>query len=152
TPVIVLSAKRSSDDKVACLRRGADDYVSKPFDVPELLARVEALLRRTRPAGESERLESCGVVLDLVNRTVKREGQRIEVPPREFALLELLMRNEGRPLSKSYLLERLWEYKFNPQTNLVDVLVCRLRNDLDREHSVKLIHTVRGIGYVFRVA
>jgi DNA-binding response OmpR family regulator len=152
TPVIVLSAKRSSDDKVACLRRGADDYVSKPFDVPELLARVEALLRRTRPAGESERLESCGVVLDLMNRTVKREGQRIELPPREFALLELLMRNEGRPLSKSYLLERLWEYKFNPQTNLVDVLVCRLRNDLDREHSVKLIHTVRGIGYVFRVA
>jgi len=84
TPVIVLSAKRSTDDKVACLRRGADDYLAKPFDLPELLARIEALLRRTRPAGESERLESAGVVPDLVNRTLRREGMRIELSPREF--------------------------------------------------------------------
>lgn len=152
TPVIVLSAKRSTNDKVTCLRRGADDYLAKPFDLPELLARVEALLRRTKPAGETERLEGGGVVLDLVNRTVRREGSRIELPPREFALLELLMRNEGRALSKSYLIERLWDYHFTPQTNLVDVLVCRLRNNLDRGFAVKLIHTVRGIGYVFRAS
>jgi DNA-binding response OmpR family regulator len=149
-PVIVLSAKRSTDDKVTCLRRGADDYLAKPFDLPELLARVEAVLRRSRPAGEIERLESGGVVLDLVNRTVRRDGIRIELPPREFALLDLLMRNQGRPLSKSYLLARLWEYTFDPQTNLVDVLVCRLRHNLDRDHPVKLIQTIRGIGYVFR--
>jgi two-component system, OmpR family, response regulator len=150
TPVIVLSAKRSTDDKVTCLRRGADDYLSKPFKLPELLARVEALLRRTHPAGETERLESGGVVIDLLNRTTRRDGERIELPPREFALLELLMRNEGRALSKTYLIERLWDYKFSPQTNLVDVLVCRLRNKLEQENAPKLIHTVRGIGYVFR--
>jgi len=150
TPVIVLSAKSSTYDKVTCLRRGADDYLAKPFDFPELLARVEALLRRSRPAGETQRLESQGVLLDLVNRTVRRDGVRIELPPREFALLELLMRNERRPLSKSYLLERLWEYKFDPGTNLVDVLVYRLRNALDRDHSAKLIQTIRGMGYVFR--
>jgi DNA-binding response OmpR family regulator len=149
-PVIVLSAKRSTDDKVTCLRRGADDYVAKPFDLSELLARLEAVLRRSQPGVESERLEVAGVVIDLVNRTVRRDGTRLELPPREFALLELLMRNKGRPLSKSYLIERLWDYKFTPQTNLVDVLVCRLRNSLDRDHPVKLIHTVRGIGYVFR--
>jgi two-component system, OmpR family, response regulator len=151
TPVIVLSAKRSTDDKVTCLRRGADDYLSKPFKLPELLARVDALLRRTHPAGEKERIESAGVVLDLLNRTARRDGERIELPPREFALLELLMRNEGRALSKSYLIERLWDYKFASQTNLVDVLVCRLRNKLEREDAPKLIQTVRGIGYVFRV-
>jgi two-component system, OmpR family, response regulator len=150
TPVIVLCAKQSTDDKVTCLQRGADDYLAKPFDLPELLARVEALLRRSRPIGEIERLESAGVTLDLVNRIVRRDGTRLEMPSREVALLEMLMRNEGRPLSKSYILERLWEYRFDPQTNLVDVLVCRLRNSLDRDHPVKLIHTVRGIGYVFR--
>src|SRR6188474_729020 len=94
TPVIVLSAKSSTYDKVTCLRRGADDYLAKPFDFPELLARIEALLRRTQPAGELERLEAGGVVLDLLNRTVRRDGKRVEVTPREFALLELLMRNE----------------------------------------------------------
>jgi DNA-binding response OmpR family regulator len=149
-PVIVLSAKRSMEDKVTCLKRGADDYLAKPFDLPELLARVEALLRRTRPAGELERLESCGVVLDLVNRAARRDGVRIELTPREFALLEMLMRNEGRPLSKSYILERLWEYTFHPQTNLVDVLVCRLRDSIDRDYPMKLIRTVRGIGYAFQ--
>lgn len=152
TPVIVLSAKRSMDDKVTCLRRGADDYLSKPFDLPELLARVEAIMRRSQPAIEVERIEAAGVVLDLVNRTVRRDGMRIELPPREFALLEVLMRHRSQPVSKSYLIERLWAYQFTPQTNLVDVLVCRLRNKLDRDHPVKLIHTVRGIGYVFGAA
>ena len=152
TPVIVLSAKRSTDDKVTCLRRGADDYLSKPFKLPELLARLEAILRRTQPAGESERLESGSVVIDLINRIVKRDGVRIEMAPREFAMLELLMRNEGRALSKSYLLERLWDYKFQSQTGLVDVILCRVRNKLEHEGAPKLIHTVRGIGYVFRPA
>jgi DNA-binding response OmpR family regulator len=152
TPVIVLSAKRSTADKVTCLQRGADDYLAKPFDMPELLARLEALSRRSQPLGEAERLESNGVLLDLVNRTARRDGVRIELTPREFGLLELLMRNEGRALSKSYLIERLRNYKFAPQTNLVDVLVCRLRNSLDRDHPVKLIRTVRGIGYVFRAS
>lgn len=150
TPVIVLSAKRSTDDKVTCLRRGADDYLAKPFDLSELLARLEALLRRTQPAPEPGRLESMGVALDLINRTVRRDDMRIELSPREFALLEVLIRNQGRPLSKSYLIERIWGYRFNPQTNLVDVLVCRLRHNLDREFPVKLIHTMRGVGYVFR--
>jgi len=148
-PIIVLSAKRSTEDKVTCLRRGADDYMSKPFDVPELLARLEAVLRRSQPAADAEKLEADGVVIDLLNRTVRRDGVRIEMGPREFALLELLMRNKGRPLSKSFLIERLWEYKFTPQTNLVDVLVCRLRNCVDRDHPLKLIQTIRGTGYVF---
>jgi len=150
TPVIVLSAKRSTDDKVACLHRGADDYLAKPFDLPELLARVEAVLRRTQPAGEMERIESAGVVVDLINRTVRRNGERIELAPREFALLELLMRNEGRGLSKNYLIKRLWNYRHAPQTNFVDVLVWRLRIKIDKDFKEKLIHTVRGIGYVFR--
>jgi DNA-binding response OmpR family regulator len=150
TPVIVLSAKRSPMDKVACLRAGADDYLAKPFDLPELIARIEAVLRRTGEVPAAERLEDAGVIVDLVGRTVRRDGQRIDLPPREFALLELLMRNAGRPLSKSYLLERLWNFNVEPQTNVVDVLVCRLRNRLDRDFSVKLIHTVRAVGYVFR--
>jgi DNA-binding response OmpR family regulator len=150
TAILVLSAKRSTAEKVHCLRGGADDYLAKPFDLSELLARVEALLRRTQPAGEAERLESAGVVVDLLNRTVRRDGERIELSPREFALLELLVRNEGRVLSKSYLLERLWEQQFAVQTNLVDVLVCRLRNHIDRDFEPKLIQTVRGVGYAFR--
>jgi DNA-binding response OmpR family regulator len=150
TPIIVLSAKRSAADKVTCLRRGADDYLSKPFDFLELVARIEAVLRRSGDAPKAERLENSGVTLDLVGRTVRRDGQRIDLPPREFALLELLMRNAGRPLTKLYLLERLWDFNIEPQTNLVDVLVCRLRNRLDRDFPVKLIHTIRAIGYVFR--
>jgi DNA-binding response OmpR family regulator len=150
TPIIVLSAKRSLADKVTCLRHGADDYLAKPFDFPELLARVDAVLRRSQETPKTEQMESSGVIIDLVGRTVRRDGERIDLPPREFALLELLMRNAGRPVAKTYLLERLWDYSFDPQTNLVDVLVCRLRNRLDRDFPVKLIHTVRAIGYVFR--
>jgi len=150
TPIIVLSAKRSLTDKVTCLRHGADDYLAKPFDFPELLARVEAVLRRSHEPTKTECIESAGVVIDLVGRTVRRDGQRIDLPPREFALLELLMRNAGRPLAKAYLLERLWNYSFDPQTNVVDVLVCRLRNRLDRDFPVKLIQTIRALGYVFR--
>lgn len=151
SPMIVLSAKRNSADKVECLRSGADDYLSKPFDFQELVARIEAVFRRSDAARE-ERLEISGVTIDLVGRTVRRNGQRIDLPPREFALLELLMRHAGRPLSKTYLLERLWDFNVEPQTNIVDVLVCRLRNRIDRDFPEKLICTVRAIGYVFRPA
>jgi len=150
TPMIVLSAKRNASDKVECLRSGADDYLSKPFDFMELVARIEAVLRRSGEGNREERLENSGVSMDLVGRTVRREGKRIDLPPREFALLELLMRHPGRPLSKSYLLERLWDFNVEPQTNIVDVLVCRLRNRIDRDFPEKLICTVRAIGYVFR--
>lgn len=150
TPVIVLSAKRSSADKVECLKAGADDYLSKPFDIAELIARLDAILRRSSEAGREERLENSGVTMDLVGRIVRRDGQRIDLPPREFALLELLMRHAGQPLTKSYLLERLWGFQIEPQTNVVDVLVCRLRNRLDRDFSHKLIITLRAIGYVFQ--
>jgi two-component system, OmpR family, response regulator len=150
TPIVVLSAKHSVEDKVRCLRSGADDYLQKPFALTELVARVEAVTRRTSRETEPERLEAAGVELDLVGRLVRREGRRIDLQPREFSLLELLVRNQGRALTKMQLLERLWDYNFDPQTNVVDVLVCRLRNKLDRDFGTKLIHTLRGIGYVFR--
>jgi DNA-binding response OmpR family regulator len=149
-PIVVLSAKRSVEDKVRCLRSGADDYLQKPFALSELLARLEAVLRRSNREAGTERLEAAGVEVDLVSHIVKRDGQRIDLQPREFALLELLMRNRGRALTKTQLLERLWDYSFDPQTNVVDVLVCRLRGKLDRDQDAKLIHTLRGVGYVFR--
>jgi DNA-binding response OmpR family regulator len=148
--IVVLSAKRSVEEKVRCLRNGADDYMEKPFALSELLARLEAVIRRAQKTPEAERLSADGVELDLVGRIARRDGQRVEMQPREFALLELLMRNRGRPVSKMQILERLWDYSFDPQTNVVDVLVCRLRTKLDRDHDAKLIHTLRGIGYVFR--
>ena len=147
-PVVVLSAKRSVEDKVRCLRSGADDYLQKPFDFSELLARLEAVMRRAQPAPEV--IQAGGVVIDVVGRTVRRDGQRVDLQPREFALLELLMRNRNRPISKAELLQRLWDYSFDPQTSVVDVLVCRLRNKLDRDFPIKRIHNLRGVGYVFR--
>lgn len=149
-PVIVLSAKRAVDDRVQCLQRGADDYVGKPFAFSELLARTHAIMRRARGAAEPSILEAAGVRLDRLSREVTRDDKRIELQPREFALLEHLMRNQGKALSKTFLLERLWDYSFDPQTNVVDVLVCRLRNKVDKEFDRKLIHTLRGVGYVFR--
>ena len=150
SPVIVLSAKRSVDDKVRCLRAGADDYLAKPFAISELLARIESVMRRSQQIPEAQHIDADGVELDLLARIAHREGRRIDLQPREFSLLELLMRNRGRPLSKTQLLEKLWDYSFNPQTNIVDVLVCRLRHKLDRDFDRKLIHTLRGVGYVFR--
>jgi DNA-binding response OmpR family regulator len=149
-PIIVLSAKRALDDRVLCLQHGADDYVSKPFAFSELLARAQAILRRARGTPEPSRLEAADVILDRLTREVTRSGRKIELQPREFALLEHLMRNSGRALSKTYLLERLWDYSFDPQTNVVDVLVCRLRNKIDKDFPEKLIHTLRGVGYVLR--
>jgi two-component system OmpR family response regulator len=151
-PIIVLSAKRAIEDRVQCLQHGADDYVGKPFAFSELLARTQAVLRRVGGGGEPSRLEVADVVLDRFSREVTRAGRKIDLQPREFALLEHLMRNEGKALSKTFLLEKLWDYSFNPQTNVVDVLVCRLRNKIDKDFSCKLIHTMRGVGYVLRPA
>ncbi|MGV3531887.1 MAG: response regulator [Chthoniobacteraceae bacterium] len=150
TPVIVLSAKRSVEDRVRCLEAGADDYVPKPFAFPELLARVHALIRRTHASLEPTRLEGGGVMIDLLTREVRREGRKIDLQPREFALLEQLVRHSGKVLSKTFLIEHLWDYSFDPQTNVVDVLVCRLRTKVDKDFDRKLIHTLRGAGYVFR--
>jgi two-component system OmpR family response regulator len=152
TPVIVLSAKRAVDDRVQCLQSGADDYVGKPFAFSELLARTHAVMRRARGTSEPTTLEAAGVTLDRLTREVTRDGKRIELQPREFSLLEHLMRNPGKALSKTYLLERLWDYSFDPQTNVVDVLVCRLRTKIDKDFEPKLIHTIRGVGYIFRAS
>jgi DNA-binding response OmpR family regulator len=151
-PIIVLSAKRAIEDRVVCLQHGADDYVGKPFAFSELLARVQAVLRRVRGASEPSRLEIADVVLDRFSREVTRSGKKIDLQPREFALLEHLMCNAGKALSKTFLLEKLWDYSFDPQTNVVDVLVCRLRNKIDKDYPAKLIHTMRGVGYVLRPA
>jgi DNA-binding response OmpR family regulator len=151
-PIIVLSAKRAIEDRVLCLQHGADDYVGKPFAFSELLARTQAVLRRARGGSEPSRLEIADVVLDRFSREVTRAGKKIDLQPREFALLEHLMRNAGKALSKTFLLEKLWNYDFNPQTNVVDVLVCRLRNKVDKDFACKLIHTMRGVGYVLRPA
>jgi two-component system, OmpR family, response regulator len=151
-PAIVLSAKHAVADRVECLEEGADDYVAKPFAFSELLARLHAVLRRSKASSEPTTLEIGDLRMDLLNRRVERAGRVVELQPREFALLEHLMRNAGRALSKSYLLEQLWDYSFDPQTNVVDVLLCRLRNKIDRDFDRKLIHTLRGVGYVLRPA
>jgi two-component system OmpR family response regulator len=151
TPVIILSAKRSVDDRVRGLQAGGDDYLTKPFAFSELLARVQALIRRTTTvASEPTRLVVGDLTLDLLSREVTRGEQRLDLQPREFALLEYLMRNVGRPVSKISILEHVWDYAFDPQTNVVDVLVSRLRNKVDRDFSEKMIVTMRGVGYVLK--
>lgn len=149
-PVLILSARQSVDDRIEGLQRGGDDYMVKPFSFNELLARVQALLRRGQKCGDSGKLIVGELQLDLLKHEVRRGGKKIELPAKEYALLELMMRNPGRVLSKTSILERIYEYNFDPQTNVVDVLVCRLRNRVDKEYGVKLIHTVRGMGYVLR--
>jgi two-component system, OmpR family, response regulator len=150
TPVLILSARRSVDDRVRGLQAGGYDYLIKPFAFAELLARVQALVRRaTRPA-EPSTLTIDDVVLDLLSRRVTRGGAVLDLRPREFALLEYLMRNAGHVVSKTMILSHVWEYTFDPQTNIVDVLVSRLREKLDRPFDKKLLHTVRGVGYVLR--
>ena len=151
TPVLILSARRSVDDRVQGLQAGGDDYLTKPFALSELLARVQALIRRATRTTEPSRLTAGDLVMDLLTREVARAGQRLDLRPREFSLLEYLMRHAGRPVSKTMILERVWDYSFDPQTNVVDVLVCRLRNKVDREFQQKLIQTIRGVGYVLRV-
>ncbi len=150
TPVIVLSAKASVDDRVRGLQAGADDYLTKPFAFSELLARVQALIRRASQVAEPTRLEVGDLKVDLLTREVSRGGQRLDLQPREYALLEHLMRHAGRVVTKTMILEHVYDYSFDPQTNVVDVLVSRLRQKVDRDFPVKLIHTLRGVGYVLR--
>jgi len=150
TPVIILSAKHSVEDRVQGLRRGGDDYLVKPFSFSELLARIQALIRRSSQESEPTQLKVGDLELDLLSREARREGQTIELQPREFALLEYLMRNVGRVVSKTMILEHVWDYSFDPQTNVVDVLVHRLRSKVDKGFGSKMIHTLRGVGYVLR--
>ncbi len=150
TPVLILTARRSVDDRVKGLQTGGDDYLTKPFALPELLARVQALLRRSHGTPESPRLVVGDLVLDRLTRKVERQGRTIELQPREFALLELLMRNAGRVVSKTMILSEVWGYSFDPGSNVVDVLVFRLREKIDREVGTALIHTTRGVGYVLK--
>jgi len=150
TPVIILSAKRSVEDRVRGLQSGSDDYLVKPFSFSELLARVQALIRRSDRIAEPMHLKFGELSMDLAMREVRWKSKNLCLQPREFSLLEFLMRNEGRIVSKTLIMEHVWDYNFDPQTNVVDVLVCRLRNKLDREIGRKFIHTIRGVGYVFR--
>jgi two-component system OmpR family response regulator len=150
TPVLILSAKRSVDDRVRGLQAGGDDYLTKPFAFAELLARVQALIRRATGAAEPTRLTAGDLALDLLTRKVQRGSQAIDLRPREFALLEYLMRNAGKVVSKTMILSHVWGYNFDPSTNIVDVLVSRLRDKVDKPFPQKLIHTVRGVGYSLR--
>jgi len=150
TPIIVLSARDAVADRVAGLEAGADDYLTKPFSFAELVARLNALARRAAGGAADTRLSYDGVTLDLLTRQVTRDGQPVVLQAKELALLEYLLRNPERVLSKTMILQQLWDYSFDPQTNVVDVLVCRLRNKLDRGFSTKLIQTLRGVGYVLR--
>jgi two-component system OmpR family response regulator len=150
TPVLILSARRSVDDRVRGLQGGGDDYLTKPFAFAELLARVQALVRRATRAIEPTTLVVGDLILDLLSRKVMRADVTIDLRPREFALLEYLMRNAGKVVSKTMILSHVWEYNFDPQTNIVDVLVSRLRDKIDRPFATKLLHTVRGVGYVLR--
>jgi two-component system, OmpR family, response regulator len=151
TPVLILSAKRSVDDRVRGLQAGGDDYLTKPFAFAELLARVQALIRRSTGAAEPTTLGAGDLTLDLLTREVRRDGQPIELRPREYALLEYLLRHVGKVLTKTMILSHVWGYNFDPNTNVVDVLVSRLREKIDRSFDQKLIHTVRGVGYVLKV-
>jgi len=149
-PVLILSAKASVDDRVRGLQAGGDDYLTKPFAFSELQARLQALIRRATQTPEPTRLVVGDLTLDLLTREVKRGSERIELQPREFALLEYLMRHPNRPVTKTMILEHIFDYSFDPQTNVVDVLVHRLRGKLDKDKA--MIHTIRGVGYVLRPA
>ena len=151
TPILVLSARGSLDDKLRGFQTGSDDYLTKPFSFSELQARLQALLRRTSRGQGQNALEAGDLSMDLLSRKVVRGNREIELQPREFALLEYLMRNSGNVVSKTMILEHVWDYHFDPQTNVVDVLVHRLRNKIDKDFQSKLLHTVRGVGYVLEV-
>ncbi|MBI3803384.1 MAG: response regulator transcription factor [Nitrospirae bacterium] len=150
TPILVLSAKRSVDDRIKGLQIGGDDYLIKPFAFSELLARVQALIRRASGAAEPTRLSVGDLTFDLLTRDVTRGGRKIALQAKELSLLEYLMRNPGRIVSKTMILEHVWNYSFDPQTNVVDVLVHRLRSKIDRDFPAKMLHTLRGVGYVLK--
>jgi len=150
TPVLFLSAMAQVDDRVRGLKAGGDDYLTKPFAFSELLARVEALARRGRTAGPETRLVAGDLDMDLLSRTVRRQGQRIDLQPREFRLLEYLIRHANQVVTRTMLLEGVWDYHFDPQTNVIDVHVSRLRQKIDKPFDKPLIHTVRSAGYMLR--
>ncbi len=149
-PIIILSAKRSVDDRVQGLRHGGDDYLIKPFSFSELLARVESLLRRAQHVLEPTSLTFQDLSLDLLARTVVREGRRIDLQPKEFSLLEYLVRNAGHVVSKTMIMERVWDYNFDPGTNVVEARISKLREKIDKDFNAPLIHTIRGLGYVLK--
>ncbi len=150
TPIIILSAKGSIDDRVRGLQTGSDDYLTKPFAFSELLARVQALIRRSTGTSEPTTLSLAGLTMDLLAREIYRGGKKIELQPKEFSLLEYLMRNAGKVVSKTMIMEHVWDYHFDPQTNVVEARVSRLRDKIDKGFGDKLIHTVRGVGYVLK--
>jgi len=147
TPVLILSALGETDHKVEGLRAGGDDYLAKPYSFMELLARVEAIGRRSDPTAAVTKLKVGDLEMDLLARTVHRGGQKVLLQPREFRLLECLMRNAGRVVTRTMLLEKVWDYHFDPQTNVIDVHISRLRGKIDKEFETALLHTVRGAGY-----
>jgi two-component system OmpR family response regulator len=150
TPVLFLSAMAQVDDRVRGLKAGGDDYLTKPFAFSELLARVEALARRGRNAGPETKLVVGDLEMDLLSRTVRRQGQKIDLQPREFRLLEYLMRHANQVVTRTMLLEGVWDYHFDPQTNVIDVHVSRLRQKIDKPFNTPMIHTVRSAGYMLR--
>jgi len=150
TPVLILSALGEVDDRVEGLNKGGDDYLTKPFAFSELLARLEALLRRGEAEPVTTKLQVADLEMDLLARTVRRAGRLVELQPREFRLLEYLMRHSGQVVTRTMLLEKVWDYHFDPQTNVIDVHISRLRGKIDRDFDRPLLHTVRGAGYVLR--
>ncbi len=150
TPVLFLSALGAVDEKVRGLKAGGDDYLTKPFAFAELLARVEALTRRGKADGPQTKLVVGDLEMELLSRTVRRAGQRIDLQPREFRLLEFMMRHAGQVVTRTMLLEGVWDYHFDPQTNVIDVHVSRLRQKIDKPFPSALLHTVRNSGYMIR--
>jgi len=150
TPILILSAKRTVNDRVRGLKTGSDDYLTKPFAFSELLARVQALIRRASGISSPSSLTVGDLTLDLHTRKILKAGQKIELQPLEFSLLEYLMRNAGQVVSKTMIMEHVWDYNFNPQTNVVEARICCLRDKIDRNFDKKLINTIRGVGYVLK--
>ena len=151
TPVIILSARDRVDDRVNGLQAGADDYLTKPFAFSELLARVQALIRRAGNITDPVNLSYADLNVDILKRQVKRGSKIIELQPLEFSLLEYLLRNRERVVSKTMIMEHVWNYSFDPMTNVVEARICRLRDKIDKGYDPKLIHTIRGAGYVLKV-
>lgn len=150
TPALILSAKRTVDERVEGLKSGGDDYLTKPFAFSELLARVQALIRRSSRVTAPAELEVADLRLNIQTRKVFRGGEEIDLQPLEFSLLEYLMRSADRIVSKTMIMEHVWDYNFNPQTNVVEARICYLRDKIDKNFDNKLIHTVRGVGYVLK--
>ncbi len=150
TPILILSAKRSVDDRIQGLQRGSDDYLTKPFAISELLARVQALIRRTTAVSEPNCLVVGDLSIDLITRVVKRGDKEIPLQPKEYALLEYLARNAGKVVSRTMIMEHVWDYNFDPMTNVVDARICKLRDKIDKDFDTKLLHTVWGAGYVLK--